>query len=280
MAGQREPSLDGRTGRPGPGALRARIQEGAALLGTFVKSSDPTIAELLASAGFDVLIADLEHSTLSVSDLHDMVRAGEVWNVPTIARIGPEAIPEIGRILESGVAGLQVGAVERADTLEELRRAIQFRPAGVRGSSVSHRAAEFGRVSADEYTRLGPEAIAVIAQVETVEGVNRLPELLRSSSAPDCWFVGAVDLSCDLGFPGELEHNVVRNAIDGISEQVAAAGQRLGMFAANERSAVEWRARGATLVALASDISLLAQQAEGVVSAWRAATAITAIDGN
>ena len=45
----------------GPWAAR----RGERLLGTFAKSRDPLISETLATAGYDFVVADLEHSSLS-----------------------------------------------------------------------------------------------------------------------------------------------------------------------------------------------------------------------
>ena len=46
------------------GQLQRTLAAGAPAVGTFVKSADPQVAEILALAGFAVLVADLEHSTL------------------------------------------------------------------------------------------------------------------------------------------------------------------------------------------------------------------------
>ena len=58
------------------------------MLGTFVKSADPQLAEILALAGFGVLVADLEHSALDAGDVAAIVRAAEPHRVPVLARIG------------------------------------------------------------------------------------------------------------------------------------------------------------------------------------------------
>ena len=47
-----------------------------ALAGTFVKSRDPSTTEALAAGGLDFVIADLEHSPLSVADVESIARAG------------------------------------------------------------------------------------------------------------------------------------------------------------------------------------------------------------
>ena len=62
-------------GRP----LRARLAGGERLIGTFVKSRDPATTEALAAAGYDFVVADMEHSPLAVAD----VEQGDMLVVPS-----------------------------------------------------------------------------------------------------------------------------------------------------------------------------------------------------
>jgi 2-keto-3-deoxy-L-rhamnonate aldolase RhmA len=243
--------------------LRDRLRGGEPLLGTFVKSPDPAVAEAVAGAGFDVLVADLEHAPLEVRDLAALARCG----TPLLARVGPEALPDVGRMLEAGIAGIQLAGVSNAATLERLWRAVRFHPEGTRGLATSHGAAGYGRLAPRDWVAAADDVV-VVAQVESRAGVEALPQLLRAGHQPDAWFIGPIDLSCDLGHPGELEHPDVRAAIDAAAAAILGAGARLGVFAGGERAAADWRARGATYVLAGSDLTLLAQRADALVRAW------------
>jgi len=242
-------------------ALAQRLRAGEPLLATFVKSADPAVVEAVAAAGFDVLIADVEHAPLEARDLHVIAAISALHGVATLARIGE--LGDVTRILESGVDGIQVGDVS---DVAALRRAVRFRPDGTRGAATSHRAAGFGRVAVREWVA---REVAVVAQVESAAGIAALPAMLADAPGPDAWFVGPVDLSCDLGHPGELDHPDVRGAIDAAVEAIGSAGRTLGIFAADERAAAAWRARGATYVAVGSDVTLLSQRAGAVAGAWK-----------
>jgi 2-keto-3-deoxy-L-rhamnonate aldolase RhmA len=246
--------------------LRDRLRGGEPLLGTFVKSADPAVVDAVAGAGFDVLVADVEHAPLDLRDLATIARCG----VPTLARIGAHALPDVGRMLEAGVAGIQLAGVVDAAGVDALRRAVRFQPEGTRGCATSHRAARFGRVAARDWVAAA-EDVVTVAQVESTAAIETLPWMLRETPGPDAWFIGPVDLSCDLGHPGDLEHPDVRAAIVTAADTILAAGATLGIFAANERDAAAWRARGATYVLAGSDLTLLAQRADALVGAWREA---------
>lgn len=253
-------------------SLRSRLRAGEALLGTFVKSADPAIAETLASSGLDFLLADLEHSSLAIRDVENIARAGAVWNVPVVVRMAANRLAEAGRALEAGAAGIQVSDVSALETLEEIGRATSFPPAGRLGLSLAHRGAAFGATSATEYIRRLTDDVVVIAQIESRAGLDSLPQLLTTSSSPDAWFLGPMDLSCDLGRPGDLAHPDVRTALDGAASTILTAEQRLGVFARDDHDAAVWRARGATFVALGSDLALLAARAREIAASWRAAS--------
>jgi 2-keto-3-deoxy-L-rhamnonate aldolase RhmA len=245
--------------------LRDRLRGGEPLLGTFMKSGDPAVAEAVAGAGFDLLVADVEHAPLDLRDLSTIARCG----VPALARIGPDALPDVGRMLEAGLAGIQLADVTDAAMLDALWRSVRFRPDGTRGCATSHRASGFGRAAVRDWVAAA-EDVAVVAQIESAAGIEALPRLLREEHGPDAWFIGPVDLSCDLGHPGDLAHPDVRDAIATAADAILGAGARLGIFAADERGAAEWRARGATYVLAGSDLTLLAQRADALVGAWKA----------
>ena len=153
--------------------------------------------------------------------------------------------------------------------MDALRRAVRFPPEGTRGCATSHRAAGFGRMAARDWVAAA-EDVVIVAQIESAAGIEMLPWMLREPG-PDAWFIGPVDLSCDLGHPGDLEHPDVRAAIITAADSILAAGAPLGIFAAGERDAAAWRARGATYVLAGSDLTLLAQRADALVGAWREA---------
>ena len=249
--------------------LRAALDSGAPVLGTFVKSADPQVAEILAGAGFGVLVADLEHSTLSAREVAAIVRAADPHSVPVLARIGAGELDQAGRLLETGAIGIQVTGVEDVATLEEIHRSTRFPPAGRRSLALSHRGAAYGKLAVESFLRDEAARLVTIAQIESRAGVAALPELLASEHPPDLWLIGPFDLSADLGHPGELEHPQVSAAIDAAIEALRDAGARVGAFARDAADARDWRSRGAQLILISSDVTLLAVAARNAAQALR-----------
>jgi 2-keto-3-deoxy-L-rhamnonate aldolase RhmA len=245
------------------------LSGGAALLGTFVKSADPGVAEILGGAGFDFLTADLEHSALGLRELEGIVRAAALGGCRVIARLSPERLDDAGRAVEAGVAGIQVSNVSDAATAAAARGAVTLAPRGRLGLSLSHRAAGFGALSAADYAERVLGELLVVGQIESRAGLETLDELLVMPDGPDAWFLGPMDLSADLGHPGELAHPEVVAALNGAATAILEAQRPLGIFATDEQAARHWRSRGATLVTLGSDVGLLARQARALTRDWR-----------
>ena len=237
---------------------RASLAAGVPVLGTFVKSADPQVAEILAAAGFGVLVADLEHSTLGAREVAAIVRAADVHRVPVLARIGPGELDRAGRLLETGAIGIQLTGVEDSSTLEELHRVTRFAPAGTRSLALSHRAAAYGQLPVEAFLREEAARLLTVAQIESRAGIAALPELLESDCAPDVWLIGPFDLSNDLGHPGEVAHPEVRAAIDAAIALLRGADATIGAFARDAADAGDWRSRGAQLILISSDVTMLA----------------------
>ena len=251
--------------------IRASLERGETVLGTFVKSPDPAVAEILAGAGFDLLVADLEHSSLTIADVAAIARAAEPFEVAVMARIPPAEIGQAGRLLETGAIGLQVTDVVDTQTLADLRRATRFPPEGRRSLALTQRDAGFGRLGAAAYLDQSRARLVTVAQIESRAGVAALPALLASPDQPDAWFLGPFDLSSDLGHPGELEHPEVQEVFGEILGALSAAGGRIGVFARDADDAAAWRARGASFLLLSSDVTLLAGAARSTLAAAHAA---------
>jgi 4-hydroxy-2-oxoheptanedioate aldolase len=249
------------------GRPRETLAAGAPVLGTFVKSADPQLAEILALAGFGVLVADLEHSTLDEADVAAIVRAAELHRVPVVARIGARDLDRAGRLLETGAIGIQVTGVEEPSTLEGLHRATRFPPAGARSLALSHRGAGFGQAPVETFLRGDAACLLTVAQIESRAAVAALPELLAGAHGPDVWFIGPFDLSADLGRPGEVEHAEIRAVVDEALDALRDAGAAIGAFARDGADARDWRSRGAQLILISSDVMLLAGSARNAANA-------------
>jgi 4-hydroxy-2-oxoheptanedioate aldolase len=244
--------------------LRARLASGEALAGTFVKSRDPSTTEALAAGGLDFVIADLEHSPLSVADVESITRAGAAWGLPVLARIPPTGLGLIGALLDAGVAGVQVSDVTSAEMAHQVGAAGRYPPLGERSLSIATRAARFGSVPAASHMAMSNDQTVLIGQIESIAGVAALPSII-DTGALDALFIGATDLSVSLGHPAQLGHPAVADALSDVAEAIIEAGMPLGIFCGTAAAAAEWAGRGATLLAISSDLTMLSGMATTIL---------------
>lgn len=248
--------------------LRERIRNGERLIGTFTKSRDPSVAEALAVSGYDLIVADMEHSPLSVSDVEGLVRACDCHDVPLVARIPVSSLGLAGALLDVGVTGLQVSDVASAATAKAVRAAAHYPPDGARSLSTATRAARFGAVPAASHVAASRAGTVLIGQIESPQGLDAIDQVIKSEVF-DALFIGPSDLSATLGHPGALDHPAVREALVRAADGVRSGGVPLGMFCPSAESAREWARRGVTLLVISTDLSMLGAAGRSAVSVFR-----------
>lgn len=187
---------------------------------------------------------DLQHGALEPSDVPGLLRVAEKVSLPLFARLPSHAADTIGRVLDAGVQGVIVPAVESAREAEALVSACRFPPRGKRSAGVARSA--LGVVSG------GAEPL-LLPMVETTDGLAHAEEILAVDGI-DGLFVGPYDLSLSSGFPAPHSPQTVE-ALRGIIAVARRAGKVVGFYAAHP-TLVEL-APEADLVAIDSDVTAL-----------------------
>ncbi len=223
---------------------KAKLKAGEAVYGCFSRTPDASLVEFLGYQGWDFIIFDGEHGTLSVRDCEDMCRAAEVRGVTPLARVMVNQPHIILRFLDTGVLGVHVPWVNSGAEAEAAVQAIKYHPRGVRGLGGS-RAASYGQtMSYGEYVQQANAETLTVIHIETVEAVNALPDILAVADV-DVIFVGPTDLSQSLGVPGQGGHPLVQEQIDRIFEMTRKTEVAIGTIAKDAAAARQWRERGA-----------------------------------
>ena len=108
----------------------------------------------------------------------------------------------------------------------------------------------------------------MIVQIENELGPGNL-EAIAAVDSVDGLFIGPADLHASLGYPGEIGHPKVLSLIDEAVGRITRAGKAAGVFAPVEEHARRWIGMGASIVALGSDIGILARGAEALLIRFR-----------
>src|SRR5687767_10239802 len=100
--------------------LKAALRGGRLVTGTMVREMrTPAVMQLMAAAGFDYVLLDLEHSVLNLETTADLIRQARALSLCCIVRVPEISKSWIARILDAGADGVMIPYVE---SVEEARR--------------------------------------------------------------------------------------------------------------------------------------------------------------
>ena len=250
-------------------SLKAKLAGGDPAIGCWLHLFSPIAAEVVAQAGYDCVMIDLEHGPGSLMDAVALMRAVQGRGCAPLLRVPSNDPVAIKRVLDTGVSGLMVPAVDTAGEAEAVVTACRYPPEGRRGMAPAIvRASDYGARS--DYIEKVNEETLVICQIETGRAVAEAGKIAAVPGV-DLLFVGPYDLSADLGYTGEPDHPAVAERIEAVERAAKSAGKRLGGIPTPGRTAAQLFAAGYDLVLADFDLLMLRDAARASVESLRAA---------
>jgi len=239
--------------------IKSLLKQGKQTAGAWLQMTSPFSAEIMARAGFDWLIVDMEHAPGDFLNLASQLQAmGKTGCVPFVRAPWNDPVA-IKRILDTGVMGVLIPYVNTAEEAKNAVAACKYPPEGIRGLAGSTRAAYFGQNSMD-YLKDANDEILVIIAVETGEAIDNLDEILAVEGL-DGIFIGPMDLATSMGYFGDPSHPEVQQAITTVEKKTLKADKYLGTIGGSWEQAKEKYDRGYQFLMLMSDSVDLAKLA-------------------
>ncbi|MQA35115.1 HpcH/HpaI aldolase family protein [Modestobacter roseus] len=250
--------------------FRAALARGdGPALGTWVKIPAPEVVELVALAGFDVAVIDLEHSPMSLESASTLIATALHTGVSAIVRVPGLDPGLVQRVLDAGAEGVMVPHVDTVEQARSAAAAVRFPPLGERGVGSTSRAGAWGAQPLAEYLRFGQEEAMLIAQIESAAGVRNAEEIAAVDGV-DALLVGTVDLAVSEGrTPGDP---AVAELVAAVVDSARAAGVPVGNAGAATAEAAQTAVdAGFTFTMLSNDATMLGTAARAAVAAGRSA---------
>lgn len=236
------------------------------LVGMWVCSGSPLIAEICAGSGLDWLLIDGEHSPIGLESILAQLQAVAGYPVTPLVRAPSGDTVLIKQFLDLGVQNLLVPMVNTREEARHVVSAVRYPPRGVRGvGSALARAARWNRV--DDYLGRADEYVSLFVQIETADAVANAAEI-ASVDGVDGAFVGPSDLAASMGLLGQQEHPDVVAAVESAIGTIVETGKPVGVNAFNPRMAERYLAAGATFVLVGADVALLARSSEALAAEY------------
>lgn len=201
-------------------SLKNNLKSNALTIGSWITLGHTSIAEILARAGFDWLVVDLEHSTISIEQAGELVRVIDLCGVVPLIRLTSNHPDQIKRVMDAGAHGIVVPMVNSADDAARAVAATRYAPQGNRGVGLA-RAQRYGP-GFNDYLQWQGDGPVVIVQIEHRNALDQLEAILTVPGV-DGFIIGPYDLSCSMGMPGEFERPEFKEAMS----QILSTGLRM-----------------------------------------------------
>lgn len=201
--------------------LKTRLGQNAPVYGLFCTIPVALSVELIAAAGYDFVVIDLEHTLIGAEQLVAMLLAARASEIAVLVRV---ATPHQAlQALDAGAEGIVFPRIRSVAAAHEAVRLCHFAPRGERGLNATWHS-RYGRDDLLATMDAAREHTLVIAMIEDTEGLAHA-DAIAAVDGVDVLLEGAADLSQSLGLPWQTRHPDVRAAVSRIREAARRHGK-------------------------------------------------------
>lgn len=219
--------------------LKKKLSGSDVLLGTWNTLASPLVTEILARAGLDFVVIDMEHGPYQLDQVHKYVDKCEAFDCSPLVRIPTNADWMALQALDQGAHGVIVPHIDTADQARALVKATKYHPLGERGFTPFSKAGGFTNKGAENYSSVANDNTVVGVIIESKEGLKNLDEILKVDGI-DVVYFGAYDLSQALGHPGQVKSDAIAGEISAAAAKVNAAGKVAGGYVPQSLEEIKW----------------------------------------
>ena len=195
-------------------SLKSHLSNGNIALGIVLGVASTDVAEIV-SYHCDWVFIDLEHSTIGINEVPDLIRTCELRDVYTLVRIPAGEYGTVNRVLDAGADGVIFPQIETAEEAEKAVSATRYPPAGGRGIGY-FRAQRYGSEVFSTF-EAGDDTVLNALMIESEEAMDNIEEILAVEHL-DAVLVGPLDLAASRGVLGDSKEQP--GNVLGIDEEV------------------------------------------------------------
>jgi 4-hydroxy-2-oxoheptanedioate aldolase len=227
---------------PTAATFRSRLVAREPVYGAWSVIPSALSVRLLAAAGLDYVVIDLQHGGATETDLPAMTSAIRLAGATPVARVRHAHTADIGRALDLGCEGVIVPNVDSAAQARQVASAVRYPPAG-------HRSAGGVLAAAEPFCLVMVESAAALTDLYATLAVDGVDGL----------YVGPRDLSFSLGCELDPDDPVLSQALEKVWAACAAAGKAVGVHAMEGVTARRYREAGCTFITTVADATAIAR---------------------
>jgi 4-hydroxy-2-oxoheptanedioate aldolase len=176
--------------------VRELWQAGKPVLNGWCGLPSSFAAEVMAHAGWDSLVVDMQHGIVDYQVMVTMLQAISTTETVPLVRVPWNDPAHIQKALDAGAYGIVCPMINNRAEAERFVGAMRYAPLGYR-SSGPIRAALYGGA---DYHAKANDIVVAFGMIETAEAIDKLDEIL-SVKGLDAVYIGPSDLSISFGHP-------------------------------------------------------------------------------
>ena len=249
------------------GTFRQRVLRGETLIGVWAGLDSPASAELLARAGVDWVLVDLEHGAATEASLLAHLYAIDAGGAAALVRPPSGERLRIGRALDLGAAGIVVPRLDTVAQVQEVVTFLRYPPAGQRGVALLARGGRLGTVNHAGVAALNDDILGII-QIESPLALEAAEDIAAIDGV-DCLFVGPADLSHSLGIPGQFSNPIYQAALRKVVDACRKHGKAPGILLYDHSTFRPHLDLGYTFVGVGADASFVNDGMKAALAAAR-----------
>lgn len=245
--------------------VKTKLKKGESSVGTWLSSSDPIVARLMAQVGFDWLTLNLEHMPIGIESASLSYAAVAESDVVPFARIAWNTGENIKCALDNGAWGVIVPMVCSRAEAELAVENTFYKPLGNRSVGGMLHAINFRTKPAQYYKKANDETLLIV-QMEHVKAVENAEEIL-SVPGIDAFFVGPNDLLNSMGQVPDWDSDAqdFQDALKHLKTIARKYGVASGIHVASAEGVKQRIEEGFQFIALASELDMMLSKAEEIV---------------
>jgi 4-hydroxy-2-oxoheptanedioate aldolase len=221
-------------------------------------------AEVMAHAGFDALVIDMQHGLADRSGMLTMLQAIGAAGKPALVRAAWNEPSVLMQALDAGAYGVICPMISTREDCEAFVAACRYPPRGIRSYGPTRSLVSIG----EDYVAQAETCALSFAQIETAAGLANI-EAIAAVPGLDGLYVGPWDLSLDLGLrePGNLADPRLITACETILAVARRHQLVAGIYVGSAEDGLRMASWGFQLVNIATDTTLLHRSALSEVRA-------------
>jgi 2-dehydro-3-deoxyglucarate aldolase/4-hydroxy-2-oxoheptanedioate aldolase len=247
--------------------FRQRVLSGETLIGAWASLDSPASAEVMAKAGLDWIVVDLEHGAATEASLLAHLYAIDAGGSTALVRPPSGERLRIGRALDLGAVGIVIPRLDTADQVREAVTFLRYPPGGQRGVALLTRGARLGTVNHAGVAGLNDDILGII-QIESPMALEAAEEI-ASIDGVDCLFVGPADLSHSLGIAGQFDNPTYQAALRRVVDACRKHGKAPGILLYDHATFRPHLDLGYTFVGVGADVSYVNDGIRAALAAAR-----------